>query len=151
MHDLYVFIKNSILTQFPESTILMEVPQGVTPNVFESTISINWSPPTLFQISNSQFAENPNALFISLFPIVYTDEKEQLDPINYIIQNKLTFRNDIAKSMHVVKTDIPDRYQLILVDFATQDADIIESIVTKGQIVGQLTSMLSIPDVGRPF
>lgn len=151
MHDLYLSIKGSILSRFPGSTTLMEVPQGVTPNVFESTISVNWSPPTLFQISNSQFGDNPNALFISLFPVIYANQKGKCNPISYFTRNNVEFTDEGGRTLCIVKTEMQDRYTLVFIDFATEDADIIESTASEQEIINQIIGMLSLPDEGRPY
>lgn len=151
MHDLYVYIKNSILKQFSGSNVLLEIPKGIRPNVFESTISINWSPPTLFQISNSQFGDNPHALFISLFPVIYADQKGKCCPIDYFTNNDVEFTDDGARTLSIVQMEASDQYRLSSIDFASKDADIIESLATRNEIVRQLTDMLSLPDTGRPY
>jgi len=151
MYDLYLSIRNSILTHFPGSIILMGVPQGVTPNVFESTISVNWSPPTLFQISNSQFGDNPNALFISLFPVFYADQKGKCNPIGYFTRNNVEFTDEGGRTLSIVKTEMQDRYTLVFIDFATEDADIVESTASQQEVVTQLIEMLSLPNLGRTY
>lgn len=151
MHELYLSIRDSILSRFPGSIVLMEVPQGVTPNVFESTISIKWSPPTLFQISNSQFGDNPHALFISLFPVIYADQKGKRSPIGYFTRNNVEFTDEGGKTLSIVKTEQLGHYKLVFIDFATEDADIIESTASEQEIINRLIEMLTLPDEGRSY
>ncbi|MBO9612532.1 MAG: hypothetical protein J7619_07550 [Dyadobacter sp.] len=151
MYDLYLSIKDSILTQFPGSNVLLEIPPGVTPNVFESTISVDWSPPTLFQISNSQFGDNPDALFISLFPVIYIDQKGKCCPIDYFTRNEVEFTDEGGRSLSIVKMEATDQYRLVLIDFASKDADIVESFACGAEIISQLIDILSVQDTGRPY